>query len=425
MSDNLLCKSICSLVFNVNEKVSKEKDSLKIYIGLENIHSNSTKITVTSNASDSISTNNVFKKNDILFGKLRPQLRKCVQPNFDGYCSTDIIVLRANIEVDPYFAFKILQSDRVFSRAIQLEEGTKMPRCSWKTIKDIIIFHPPLYEQRKIAKILTTVDNLIEKTETLIAKYQSIKQGMMHDLFTRGVDANGQLRPPVDEAPELYKESELGWIPREWEVKMIQEIAEVKGGKRMPAGQSFSETPTPYPYIRVSDMKNWSVDSTDIVYVPKEIEPLICNYKISKKDLYISIAGVYLGLVGTIPESLDNAQLTENAAKIIIKEKNAHSKEYLVAFFNSFYFESQLEQAKGIGAGVPKLALHRIEKFNVVLSPIKEQIKISSMIYCLKNRILGEKEYLLKLKVLKKALMQDLLTGKVRVKPDKPKDTPS
>ena len=81
------------------------------------------------------------------------------------------------------------------------------------------ILYAPLPEQRKIARILTTIDNLIEKTEVLIAKYQAIKQGMMHDLFTRGVDEHGYLRPTYDEAPDLYKPSELGWIPKIWEIK--------------------------------------------------------------------------------------------------------------------------------------------------------------------------------------------------------------
>jgi len=80
---------------------------------------------------------------------------------------------------------------------------------------------PPTPQQRKIARILTTVDNLIEKTNALIAKYQAIKQGMMHDLFTRGVNSRVNLRPPFDESPELYKQSELGWIPKEWSVANI------------------------------------------------------------------------------------------------------------------------------------------------------------------------------------------------------------
>ena len=79
------------------------------------------------------------------------------------------------------------------------------------------VFAPPLPEQRKIARILSTVDDLIERTEALIAKYRAIKQGLMHDLLTRGVDASGRLRPPREEAPGLYRESAVGWVPREWE----------------------------------------------------------------------------------------------------------------------------------------------------------------------------------------------------------------
>ena len=78
---------------------------------------------------------------------------------------------------------------------------------------------PRLPEQRKIARILSTVDDLIERTEALIAKYRAIKQGLMHDLLTRGVDASGRLRPPREEAPGLYRESAVGWVPREWETK--------------------------------------------------------------------------------------------------------------------------------------------------------------------------------------------------------------
>ena len=83
---------------------------------------------------------------------------------------------------------------------------------------------PPLPEQRKIARILSTVDDLIERTEALIAKYRAIKQGLMHDLLTRGVDASGRLRPPREEAPGLYRESAVGWVPREWEVVPIRSL---------------------------------------------------------------------------------------------------------------------------------------------------------------------------------------------------------
>ena len=68
------------------------------------------------------------------------------------------------------------------------------------------------------------MDDLIERTEALIAKYRAIKQGLMHDLLTRGVDASGRLRPPREEAPGLYRESAVGWVPREWEVVPIEQL---------------------------------------------------------------------------------------------------------------------------------------------------------------------------------------------------------
>ncbi|MDZ7685274.1 MAG: hypothetical protein U5O39_09995 [Gammaproteobacteria bacterium] len=72
--------------------------------------------------------------------------------------------------------------------------------------------------QKKIGRILQVIDEAIEKTEALIDKYQQIKAGLMHDLFTRGIGPDGQLRPPREQAPELYQETPIGWIPKEWEV---------------------------------------------------------------------------------------------------------------------------------------------------------------------------------------------------------------
>jgi len=89
---------------------------------------------------------------------------------------------------------------------------------------------PDLRHQHRIAEILSTVDEAIEQTEALIAKTQQIKAGLMHDLFTRGVTPDGQLRPPREEAPQLYKESPLGWIPKEWEPSDVGSENDVSSG---------------------------------------------------------------------------------------------------------------------------------------------------------------------------------------------------
>lgn len=339
------------------------------------------------------------------------------KPREDTYLNSFCFGFRLNnFEIlNPNYASYLFRSKKIRKTISLIGQGSTRYNLP-KTIlfEKLKIELPPLPTQRKIAKILNTADSIIEKTEAAIAKYRAIKQGMMQDLFTRGLDLQtGQLRPSRKEAPHLYRETELGWIPREWKIGRLDSFCEVKGGKRLPAGEEFSDVPTPFPYVRVSDMKNGSVDLQNIVFVKESIEPLIRRYKISANDLYITIAGT-LGLVGTIPKKLDQAQLTENAAKLVLNHEKV-KKEFLKYFFQSSLFPPQLYREVGIGGGVPKLALHRIESFVVPILQKDEQQEIAARISRIDILIQKEQLSLAKHQSLKKGLMQDLLTGKVEV----------
>lgn len=282
-------------------------------------------------------------------------------------------------------------------------------------LKNISLCLPPVKQQQKIAHILTTVDNLIEKTQALIDKYTAVKQGMMHDLFTRGIDlATGQLRPSYEQAPELYKETELGWVPREWGVCAICEVAAVKGGKRLPAGTPFAEGITPFPYLRVTDMVNGGIDDSVLVYVDEQTEKYISRYKIFKDDIYVTIAGT-LGMFGRIPNYLDGAQLTENAARITDIDPSKFNIDYLCGFLRSDYLLPQFNAAVGIGAGVPKLALYHIEGFKSPCPSLREQELVVASIKSVDALQAEQLAALGKLQSQKKGLMQDLLTGRVRL----------
>lgn len=272
------------------------------------------------------------------------------------------------------------------------------------------------HEQRKIARILSILDAVIEKTEAAIAKYQAIKAGMMQDLFTRGIDlATGKLRPSYEDAPELYKQSELGWVPKEWDVVSIQYFAKLKGGKRLPAGHDFAEVETRHPYLRVTDMVDGTINQNDLKYVTYETETIIRPYKISVQDIYVTIAGT-LGLFGTIPSNLDNAQLTENAAKITDYDEEYVNRDYLMYQCNSALIQAQIQREIGVGGGVPKLALFRIARFFVKRPNMQEQELVVMKLNQAKEQWKCETGNLAKHKSLKQALMSDLLTGKVRVK---------
>ena len=106
------------------------------------------------------------------------------------------------------------------------QPGTQV-NLNTSIVENFEIFIPEnIKEQRKIANILSTIDSVIEKTQSVIDKYKAIKQGMLKDLFTRGIDiTSGKLRPRYEVAPELYKESKLGWIPNEWVLIKLEEFA--------------------------------------------------------------------------------------------------------------------------------------------------------------------------------------------------------
>ncbi|EMN7236505.1 restriction endonuclease subunit S [Vibrio parahaemolyticus] len=164
----------------------------------------------------------------------------------------------------------------------------------------------------------------------------------------------------------------MSLLPKGWKEISIADIADIKGGKRLPKGAQFSEVQTNFPYIRVSDFDKGCVDTTNLKYIDESTHQAISNYVISSDDLYISIAGT-IGLVGEIPEELDNANLTENAAKICnLKTIN---KRYLKYFLQSPIAIQQFID-KTTSSGQPKLALFRIKDCSLGLAPLAEQKRI-------------------------------------------------
>lgn len=276
--------------------------------------------------------------------------------------------------------------------------GGAQPFIGLKNARKQNVLLPPLPEQERIAEILNSVDDSIRATEAVIAQAERVKRGLMEDLLTGGLGSEAIAR---------------GEVPEGWEVKQVGELADVKGGKRMPKGAPFSDVPTPYPYIRVSDFKNGTISKDDLKFVSPEHQRQIARYTIGKDDLYISIAGT-LGIVGFVPEDLDGAQLTENAAKIVLKDATIISKEYLARVLQSEVGQAQIQVKKGVGGGVPKLALFRIAEINVPLPLLDEQQRIADVVGAVDAMLEENHRSVDQLQRLKRGLMDDLLTGRVR-----------
>ena len=213
------------------------------------------------------------------------------------------------------------------------------------------------------------------------------------------------------EVREGYKMTELGEIPEDWKVEKLKDICNVKGGKRLPKGFQLEDNNNGFPYIRVADMYMGGIKLNDIKYVPYDAVEKIKNYNISKNDLFISVAGT-LGIVGEVPDELDNANLTENADKLCDINMN---KKFLLKVLQSQVIQKIIDAEKTSNAQ-PKLALTRIKEFMIPIPSREEQEKIASILSSVDKKIDEYEKKKERLEELKKGLMQQLLIGKIRLK---------
>lgn len=162
-----------------------------------------------------------MKALDVLFGTVRPNLKShgFIGANEAGplIASTGFSVVRGRDGVShPAYLFHSLMSNHVTAQAVRNAIGSSYPALNDSDVRCLKIFLPSYGEQQRVSQVLDTLGTAIHETEAIIAKLKAVKQVLLHDLLTRGIDANGELRPPQAEAPHLYKESPLGWIPQEW-----------------------------------------------------------------------------------------------------------------------------------------------------------------------------------------------------------------
>ena len=194
-------------------------------IELEHVEPETGRLLGWDSSGTQASIKSAFKQGDVLFGKLRPYLRKYAIAPFDGICTTEILAIHPRDgQSDSQFLFHLMQGNGVFATVEALSYGTKMPRVSWTDLSDIALGIPPLPEQKKIAAILTAVDDKLDVIARQIDAILTLKQGLMQTLFSGGVgtqNADGRWVPHAE-----FKDSEQGEIPVGWTVAPLGELIE-------------------------------------------------------------------------------------------------------------------------------------------------------------------------------------------------------
>lgn len=309
--------------------------------------------------------------------------------------------------LNQHFLYYSLLSDtgqKIISNQIT---GTAQPGLNSSFILKYPFSPPRIQIQDKIAQILSTADAVIEKTQAAIAKYKAIKQGMLQDLFTRGIDLNtNKLRPRYEDAPELYKDSKLGWIPREWEDKSIESIGEIVTGSTPPTARAeyYGDA---FLFVSPADIQ----DNFFIQETGKKLTQ--SGFDVTRKLPVNSICVVCIG--STIGKMALLAK--EGCTNQQINSVICHDPELSFYFFYAmmFYNEPQFRRETGLQA-VPIVNKSQFSEFLLPVAEKTEALKIAERLKAIDNKLQTELTYLQKMQSLKKGLMEDLLSGRKQVK---------
>ena len=287
-------------------------------------------------------------------------------------------------------------------------ESTGVPQLTVPQIKDVLIPLPPLPEQQRIAKALSDMDALISTTEKLLQKKKNIKQGAMQNLLT------GKKRLPGFAKSTNYKQAELGLIPEDWEVKNINKECTIKariGWQGLKSTEYLDSGD--YILITGTDFDSGFINWKSCSYVTKWRFDQDKNIQIKQGDVLITKDGT-IGKVAFLNEI--PMQGTLNSGVFVIRPKNPDKMDsvFLSLIFKSFWFDAFLEQITS-GSTIVHLYQKDFVKFNFPLPSKEEQTAIANVLSSMDKEIEILNTKLEKYRNLKTAMMQQLLTGKIRL----------
>ncbi len=370
-------------IFCIVKEVFKPSNEQQFkYIGLEHIEQGSLRLNGWGYSNSVQSNKYFFKKDDVLFGKLRPYFRKIIKAPFDGVCSTDIWVCRAKNNFDQNFLFYFLANQEFVDTANSTDEGTRMPRADWSFLKKTIWNIPPLPEQKAIAEVLSSLDDKID----LLTKQNKTLEDLAQAYFRKWF---------IEDASD------------EWEIKKLRDFGEIICGKTPPTTNKkfFNGN---IPFIKIPDMHNnvYIFDTADT------LSEMGAKYQENKFIPPMSICVSCIATVGLVSMNVFLSQTNQQINSLI--PKHDKYRYYLFLFLRSYR-----DELLALGSGgtmtlnINKTLFGDIEcycpddeilfRFNNVVNPLFGKIYNN----CKQIRILSK---------LRNTLLPKLISGEIRVK---------
>ena len=351
-----------------------------------------------------------LKKDDIVIARTGNTIGvvKYIDKDIKSVYNNGLIRIKIDDEFNSKFIYYNLISEDFKSFIYGISAGTStQPNMKIEHMLQYKINKFSLEEQEKIANILSSLDDKIELNNEMNKTLEEMAQSIFKRWFVDFEFPNESGEPYKSSGGEMV-DSELGMIPKGWEVKVLGDICDVKGGKRLPKGKIVLDEKTEYPYLRVTDITSGYVNMNSIKYIDEETREKISRYIIEYSDLYISIAGT-IGLVGSINKELDGASLTENMARIIC---NNIEKYYMKLYLN--YGEIQhLIKTRAVGSTQPKLPLYVIKDIPVLVPTDKVMNRFKEIIVPLYKSIEENLSNIETIVDIRDSLLPKLMSGEI------------
>jgi type I restriction enzyme S subunit len=381
--------AICDRVSNF---YSPKPGGTMPYIGLEDLAQGFPAFVGRGVESDVKSGKCAFKQGDILFGKLRPYLRKGTMAEFDGVCSTDILTLRAKAGIDAEFIKFLIHSDQFIGHAKATTTGVQHPRTSWSSLSEFSLSVPPLSEQKAIAHTLSTVQRAIEAQERIIQTTTELKKALMQKLFTEGLRAEPQ------------KETEIGFVPESWEVVAFADSISIQSGQ---------VDPRQHPFVQMLHVGPENIES-DTGQLAKlntngELKISSGNYHFTTEDVLYSKIRPYLNKV-----ALPDFEGTCSADIYPLRSKTHFTREFLFYYLLSDKFKETAMSFQD-RTGIPKINRAQLGSIHLACPAKEEQSEITEVLFSIDSRCAIAQREKSHLQDLFRTLLHELMTAKTLI----------
>lgn len=327
---------------------------------------------------------------------------------------SDTLIFRPREGVDPTFVGYAVNTESAARFKARFGQGSSVIHISAPHLAKLPLYLPCLPEQHRIAEILDTLDEAIRKTEQVIAKLQQMKQGLLHDLLTRGIDESGELRDP-ERDPEQFKDSPLGRVPQEWDVADLGTHLEGIDAGWSPSCPDEPPHQGQWGVLKVSAVSGGVYRPRESKRLPSGLQP-VPALEVQQGDVLCVRANGVAELVGRA------AFVEETPGRLMLSDKTLRLRpgtrirsRFLDYLFAGQVVRRRIGQLLNGSSGQRNISQSQIRSLRVALPPTCEQERMELVVKRAELRLVREGVCLSKLRNLRLGLMDDLLNGRVRV----------